>query len=94
MREITRMLNGADNKPIKNFKDLADECGIAAERYRHLQPPCTESPTEAVLMDIVGRKPFYTVDDFFTDLRDMNRKDVVEEISPYFVGKKYMQSSQ
>ena len=81
------MLNGADNTPIKNFKDLARECGISAERYRHLQPPCTESPTEAVLKDIVGRKPYYTVEELFTDLCDMERKDVVEEISPYFVGK-------
>ena len=90
MREVTRMLNEADNKRIKNFKDLAKECGIPAEKYRCLQPPCTESPTEEVLQDIVGRKPFYTVRDLFIDLCEMNRKDAIEAISVYFVGKVFV----
>lgn len=90
MREVTRMLNKADNKGIKTFKDLAKECGIPAEKYRSLQPPCTESPTEEVLQDIVGRKPFYTVRDLFIDLGEMNRKDAIEAISIYFVGKVFV----
>lgn len=85
MREVTRLLNVADNRRIKNFKDLAKECGIPAEKYWSLQPPCTESPTEEVLQDIVGRKPFYTVRELFIDLREMNRKDAIEAISIYFV---------
>lgn len=90
MREVTRLLNVADNRRIKNFKDLAKECGIPAEKYRSLQPPCTESPTEEVLQDIVGRKPFYTVRELFIDLREMNRKDAIEAISIYFVGKVFV----
>ena len=84
MRVVTRKLN----KPqMKNFKELAAECGIPAEKYNSLQPPCADSPTEEVMNDIIGRKPFYTVDELFTDLREMNRSDVVEVISPYFIGK-------
>lgn len=90
MREVTRMLNKADNKQIKNFKDLAKECGIPAEKYRSLQPPCTESPTEEVLQDIVTRKPLYAVRDLFIDLCQMNRKDAIEAISIYFVGKVFV----
>lgn len=88
MREVTRLLNLAHgNRRIRNFTDLAEECGIPPEKYRSLQPPCTESPTENVLQDIVGRKPSYTVRELFIDLREMNRRDAIEAISIYFVGK-------
>ena len=40
-----------------------------------------------MLQDIVGRKPSYTVRELFIDLREMNRKDAIEAISIYFVGK-------
>jgi len=82
MRVVTRKLN---KRQMQNFKDLAAECGIPAEKYNSLQPPCADSPTEEVMKDIIGRKPFYTVDELFTDLREMNRSDVVEVISPYFI---------
>lgn len=82
------MLNGADNSRVKNYKHLADECGISSELYKSLQPPCAGSPTKEVIEDIVGRRPNYTVEELFTNLRDMKRRDAIEAISCYFVGKK------
>ena len=87
MRDVTGMLNGADNPLIKNYKDLARICGIAPDVYQSLQPPSVGSPTKEVLDDIVMRKPTFTVEELFTNFRDMKRVDVIEAISPYFVGK-------
>lgn len=88
MRDVTSMLNGTDNAQIKNYKDLADICGIPSDVYQSLQPPSADSPTKEVLNDIVTRKPRFTVEELFTNLRDMMRVEVIEAISPYFVGKK------
>lgn len=85
MREVTCMLNNADNSQKKNYLDLASKCGISPEVYRSIQPPCSESPTKQVLEDIVGRKPSYTVQELFTDLQAMDRSDVVEAICRHFV---------
>ena len=87
MRDVTSMLNGADNAQIKNYKDLADICDIPSDVYQSLQPPSVDSPTNEVLNDIVTSKPRFTVEDLFTNLCDMKRVDVIEAISPYFVGK-------
>ena len=81
------MLNGADNAQIKNYKDLADICGLSSDVYQSLQPPSADSPTKEVLSDIVTSKPRFTVEDLFTNLCNMKRVDVIEAISPYFVGK-------
>ena len=89
MREMTRMLNCSDNKQIRNYKDLARVCGIPEEKYESLKTPCVLSPTEEVIKDIVGRKPHYTVDELLTNWRDMDRKDVIEAISRFFIGKCY-----
>lgn len=83
-RQLSSMLNDRD-KP-GTFKDVAHECGIAPEIYRSLQPPCTESPTVEVMKDILGRNPWYTIDELFTDLRDMDRVDAVEMICRHFKG--------
>lgn len=88
MRDVTSMLNGADNSQIKNYKDLADVCGITTGEYESLQPPSAESPTKEVLEDIVRRNPTFTVEQLVTDFLDMKRVDVIEAISPYFVGKR------
>ena len=88
-RVVTSMLN-VDNSQVKNYKDLADECGISSELYQSLQPPCADSPTKEVIHDIVGRRPQYTVEELFTNLRDMGRRDTIEAISRYFVGKKWI----
>ena len=85
LRVVTRMLN--DPSQIKNFMDLAEECGISPEKRRSLQPPCAASPTEEVIKDIVGRKPFYNVAALFTDLSNMGRLDVIEAMSLHFIGK-------
>lgn len=85
MREVTCMLNNADNSQKQNYLDLASKCGISPEVYRSIQPPCSESPTKQVLEDIVGRKPSYTVQELFTDLQAMDRSDVVEAICRHFV---------
>ena len=82
------MLSGSDNSRIKNYKDLADECDISSESYQSLQPPCADSPTKVVINDIVQRRPTYSMEDLFTNLRDMGRLDAIEVISRYFVGKK------
>ena len=87
MREMTRMLNYSDNKQIGNYKDLARVCGVPEEKYESLQLPCVLSPTEEVIKDIVGRKPHFTVDELLTNLRDMDRRDVIDAISRYFIGK-------
>lgn len=87
MAVITRKLNGPDNARTKNYKHLARVCGIPAEKYESLQPPGAESPTEEVIRDIVGRKPFYTVSELITDLHGMNRVDAIKAIRPFFVGK-------
>ena len=84
-REVTTMLN---NPGIKNYKDLASACGISRETYQSLQPPCADSPTQKTIEEIVQRKPKYTVEDLFKDLKDIKRTDVIEAISPYFEGKK------
>ena len=83
------MLNAPENWRIKNYKDLARACNIPAEKYESLQPPCALAlfPTEEVIKDIVRRNPYYTVEKLFTDLRDMDRLDVINAISRYFVGK-------
>lgn len=81
------MLNSPNNKQIRNYKDLARVCGIPEEKYESLQPPCVLSPTEEVIKDIVSRKPHYTVDDLLTNLCDMDRRDVIDAISRYFIGK-------
>ena len=81
------MLNRSDNPRVKNYKDLADECKISSELYHSLQPPCADSPTKEVINDIVGRRPTYSVEELFTNLRDMKRLDAIEAISCYFVGK-------
>ena len=47
-----------------------------------------ESPTKEVLEDIVRHNPTFTVEELFTNVRDMKRMDVIEAISPYFVGKR------
>ena len=86
-REVATMLN---NPGIKNYKDLAYACGISRETYQSLQPPCADSPTQKTIEEIVQRKPKYTVEDLFKDLKDLKRTDVIEAISPYFEGKKRM----
>lgn len=86
MRDVTSMLNEADNSLIKNYKDLADICKIAIDEYESLQPPCAESPTKLVLDDIVRRKPTFTVEELFTNFRDMKRVDVIQAICSYFRG--------
>lgn len=88
MRRVTSMLSGSDNPHVKNYKDLAEECGISSELYQSLQPPCADSPTKEVINDIVRRRPTYSVEELFTNLRDMKRLDAIEVISRYFVGKK------
>ena len=88
MRCVTSMLSGSDNSRVKNYKDLADECGISSELYQSLQPPCADSPTKEVLNDIVRRRPTYSVEELFTNLRDMKRLDAIEGITCFFVGKK------
>lgn len=90
MRVVTSMLNSADNSRVKNYKDLADECGISSDLYQSLQPPCAGSPTKEVIEEIVGRRPTYTVEELFTNLRDMERLDAIEAISCYFVGKEWI----
>ena len=85
MREVTCMLNNADNSQKKNYLDLASKYGISPEVYRSIQPPCSESPTKQVLEDIVGRKPLYTVQELFSDLKAIDRSDVVEAINRHFV---------
>lgn len=87
MRDVTSMLNNADNSLIKNYKDLADICGIAFDEYDSLQPPCAESPTKLVLDYIVMRKPTFTVEELFTNFRDMERVDVIQAICSYLRGK-------
>lgn len=87
MRDVTSMLNGTDNVQIKNYKDLANSCGISSDVYESLQPPSADSPTKEVLDDIVRRKPTFTVEELLTNFRDMGRVEVIEAISPYFVGK-------
>jgi len=88
MRCVTSMLSGSDNSRVKNYKDLADECDIPSELYQSLQPPCADSPTKEVINDIVQRRPTYSVEELFANLRDINRLDAIEAISRYFVGKK------
>lgn len=88
MRTVTTMLSASDTPQVKNYKDLADDCDISSELYQSLEPPCAESPTKAVINGIVERRPTYSVEDLFTNLRDMQRLDAIEAISPYFVGKK------
>lgn len=78
------MLN--DSGKINTYKQLAEECGISHEINMSLQPPSPKSPTEEVMKDILGRNPYYTVDELFTDLREMGRTDVVEAISRHFEG--------
>ena len=84
-RQVATMLN---NRALKNYKDLAVECGISGETCQSLQPPCADSPTQKTIEEIVQRKPEYTVDKLFKDLKDMERSDVIEAISPCFEGKK------
>ena len=88
MRGVTSMLSGSDNSRVKNYKDLADECDIPSELYKSLQPPYADSPTKEVLDDIVGRRPTYSVEELFINLRDMKRLDATKAIGRYFVGKK------
>ena len=82
------MLNVSDAPQVKNYKDLADECDISSELYQSLEPPCADSPTKEVINDIVLRRPTYSMEELFTNLRDMQRLDAIEAISTYFVGKK------
>ncbi len=89
MRVVTSMLN-TDNSRVKNYKDLADECGISSDLYQSLQPPCAGSSTKEVLEEIVGRKPNYTVEELFTNLHDMERLDAIEAIRCYFIGKEWI----
>ncbi|KAL9988352.1 hypothetical protein ACROYT_G002788 [Oculina patagonica] len=84
-RAVESMLNGPDNLHLKNYKDLADACGIRKELYQSLQPPCADSPTKEVMDDIIRRRPTYTVETLFLQFRDMKRLDVIEAISCYFV---------
>ena len=88
MREVTSMLNGPDNSQVKNYKDLANECGIPREKYQSLQPPCADSPTQKTIEEICQRKPTFTVEELFTNLHDMKRLDVIEAISTYYESKK------
>lgn len=92
MREITSMLNVPDNLTRKNYKDLADVCGVPSDLYQSLQPPCVASPTAAVLEEIVREKPHFTMYQLFLNLRDMNRLDVIQGISIFFVGKELVYS--
>ena len=89
-QKVATMLNNPDNSAVKNYKYLAVECEISRETYQSLQPPCADSPTQKTIEDIVQRKPQYTVEELFQNLRDIQRLDVIEAISPYFEGKKRM----
>ena len=89
-REVATMLNNPNNSVLKNYKDLAVECEISWETCESLQPPSADSPTQKTIEDIVQRKPEYTVEELFLNLRDMKRLDVIEAINPYFEGKKRM----
>ena len=89
-REVATMLNNPNNSVLKNYKDLAVECEISWETCESLQPPSADSPTQKTIEDIVQRKPEYTVEELFLNLRDMKRLDVIEVISPYFESKKRM----
>lgn len=88
MRKVTSMLNEPDSSPVKNYKDLARICGISSELYTSFQPPCDDSPTKNVINDIVERRPTFSVEELFTNFRDMKRLDVIEALSCCFVGKK------
>ena len=87
-QKVATMLNNPDNSTLKNYKDLGDACGISGETLKSLQPPCADSPTQKTIEEIVLLKPEYTVDKLFEDLKDIERSDVIEAISPYFEGKK------
>ena len=89
-REVATMLNIPNNSVLTNYKDLAVECEISWETCESLQPPSADSPTQKTIEDIVQRKPEYTVEELFLNLRDMKRLDVIEAISPYFESKKRM----
>ncbi|CAH3037873.1 unnamed protein product [Pocillopora meandrina] len=90
MREITSMLNVPDNLTRKNYKDLADVCGVPSDLYQSLQPPCVASPTAVVLEEIVREKPHFTMYQLFLNLRDMKRLDVIQGISIFFVEEDFL----
>ena len=89
-QKVATMLNNPDNSTLKNYKYLAVECGISWKTLQSLQPPCADSPTQKTIEEIVRLKPEYTVDKLFEDLKDIERLDVIEAISPCFEGKKRM----
>lgn len=90
MRVITSMLNRNPEKVQKDYRDLADVCGMPSKLYQSLQPPCAESPTALVLEEIVRRKPLFTMYQLFINFRDMNRLDVIQGISFYFVEEDFL----
>lgn len=85
MQVVTSMLNDTTNKVRKNYKNLANVCGVPSELSQSLQPPCGESPTAMVLEEIVRQRPNFTLYQLFINFRDMKRLDVIEGISFYFV---------
>ncbi|XP_022783770.1 uncharacterized protein LOC111324475 isoform X2 [Stylophora pistillata] len=84
VREVTSLLNSPDSPVLKNYKDLAADCGISREKYESLQPPCADSPTQKTIEEIVQRNPKFSVEELFKNLSDMERLDVIEAISPYY----------
>lgn len=68
---------------IKNWKDLAAAFNVPRELIIRLGQP-RESPTKHFLEYLAEKKPYLTLIDFKSALKEINRMDIVAIIDNYF----------